>query len=108
MLLSVYIYHFVKTYYQLSGVLKNDFVYGELGRMTLSTTRHFRIIKYWLKVISSRENRLIHLAYKMMLDDLNDHPNKTNWASFAKTLLDNLGVSDAWLNQGVGDVNVFL
>jgi hypothetical protein len=44
----------------------------------------------------------------MMLDDLIDHPNKTNWTYLVKTLLDNLGFSDVWLNQGVGDVNVFL
>jgi hypothetical protein len=43
----------------------------------------------------------------MMLDDLIDHPNKTNWAFLVKTLLDNLGFSDAWISQGVGDVNVF-
>jgi hypothetical protein len=44
----------------------------------------------------------------MMLNDLVEHPCKTNWAALVKSLLDDLGFYDAWLNQGVGDVNAFL
>jgi hypothetical protein len=99
---------FCKKLLSVKRCTQNDFVYGELGRLTLRTTRLFRIIKYWLKVISSTDNRFINIAYNMMLKDLAVRPSKTNWAALVKSVLDNLGFSDAWLNQGVGDVNVFL
>lgn len=44
----------------------------------------------------------------MMLNDLELHPNKSNWASSVKYLLESLGFNDVWYSQGVGNVNLFL
>ena len=44
----------------------------------------------------------------MMLSDLGELPNKTNWASLVRSLLMNLGFYEVWLLQGVGNVNIFL
>ena len=87
---------------------QNSFIYGELGRETFQTKRHFRIIKYWLKLLNAREHKYINIVYKMMLNDMLIYPEKKNWASLVKKLLSSLGFYEAWLNQGVGDQNLFL
>ena len=47
-------------------------------------------------------------AYQLMLhyDEINQ--NTTNWASKLNELLSTLGFYEVWLNQGVGNKNVFL
>ncbi len=96
---------------RLLGVKKstqNDFIYGELGRTPLLIRRYIIIIKYWFKILLSSENKYIKQIYRVMLNDMVDLPNKQNWASQVKTLLSNLGFYNVWLNQGVGDVDVFI
>ena len=87
---------------------QNDFVYGELGRRNLIVQRHFKIIKYWLKVVQLNENKLVKCIYNMMLQDLELFPNKTNWALLVRDLLASLGFFEVWLEQSVGDINFFL
>ena len=43
----------------------------------------------------------------MMLNDLEAYPNKQNWASSVRCLLQTLGFNDVWHFQGVGNVNAF-
>jgi hypothetical protein len=86
---------------------QNDFIYGELGRTPLIVTRHFRIIKYWLKVIKSSDMKYMSHVYNMMLEDMLMSNNK-NWAMLVKLLLQNLGFAEVWINQGVGNEQLFL
>ena len=60
-------------YKKLLGVkqsTKNDFIYGELGRIDYQSCRFLAIIKYQFKVICSEENKYIKQIYNMMLNDL--------------------------------------
>ena len=43
-----------------------------------------------------------------LLNDLNDFPNKTNWASQVRDTLFNLGFNEVWYNQSVGNEAIFL
>lgn len=87
---------------------QNDFVYGELGRVSFQNKRYVSIIKYWLKITLCNENKFVRKIYNMMLLDIENLENKENWALLVKRLLDSLGFSDVWLAQGVGDLNIFL
>ena len=44
----------------------------------------------------------------MMLNDIELHPNKHNWASNVKHLLSRLGFLEVWNAQGIGNINNFL
>lgn len=99
---------FLKKVLNVKISTQNDFVYGEVGRKNLIVNRHFKIIKYWLKVISSNDNKYIKYIYKMMLSDIELFPSKTNWAKLVKNLLASLGFNEAWLQQGVGSTDQFL
>lgn len=99
---------FLKKILNVKISTQNDFVYGEVGRKCLIVNRQFKIIKYWLKVLHSNDNKYIKHIYKMMLSDIVSFPGKTNWAKLVQGLLASLGFNDAWLNQGIGDKELFL
>ena len=42
-----------------------------------------------------------------MLTDIDINDRKTNWALLVKKLLSNLGFYEVWLQQNVGDVDIF-
>ena len=44
----------------------------------------------------------------MMLNDLQNYPAKSSWVKSVKSLLDNLGFGHLWIEQGVGNINMFL
>ena len=95
---------------KILGVKKctqNDFVYGELGRTALSVGRCYIIIKYWIKILMCDDCKYIKYIYKMMLLDLAERPNKINWAWLVKEMLAKMGFYDVWLNQGVGNIQLF-
>ena len=87
---------------------QNDFIYGELGRMPLQNIRFYIIIKYWLKILHTDENKFIKKVYTLLCQDTLDNRNIINWCSSLRNLLCNLGFYDAWLFQGVGNVDIFL
>ena len=96
---------------KLLGVKKNtqnDFVYGEFGRTDFRMRRYLLIIKYFFKILYSREIKYIKLIYKLMLNDIDTHPTVINWASLVRDILLPLGFYEVWLQQGVGDYLKFL
>ena len=66
------------------------------------------IIKYWFKILLAPDNKYIKLVFNLMLQDLEVLPNKVNWASLLHHLLMSLGFNEVWINQGVGNMNMFL
>ena len=100
--------HFCKQVLGVKFSTQNDFIYGELGRVSYYTRRLFCIIKYWFKIINADNRRYIKHVYKLMLEDLDQNPNIKNWASFVKNTLSNSGFYHVWLTQGVGDIKIFL
>ena len=96
---------------KLLGVKKqtqNNFIYGELGRTSLKTMRAISVIKYWLKIAQSNETKYIKIVYNVMCTDIEIKPNAMSWAKSVMYLLQSLGFNEVWINQGVGDVDIFL
>ena len=44
----------------------------------------------------------------MMLNDIDELPNKINWASLVRHLLMSLGFYEVWLNLVVGTIDIFI
>ena len=87
---------------------QNDFIYGELGRTSLTVESHLRIIKFWTKVCMSHDNKYVKHVYNLLKEDSQLYPNRVNWASLVRDLLNNLGRHYAWTEQGVGNINAFM
>lgn len=66
------------------------------------------LVKYWVKFIELDSNKYVRNIYDMMLNDIEQHPDKSSWAKHVKEILERLGLSDAWIFQTLGNTNVFL
>ena len=87
---------------------QNNFIYGELGRVSFEVKRHYNIIRYWLKVIKSSDIKYIKFIYNLMLEDIENNPEKINWAVLVRNLLGSLGFNEVWIQQSVGDEKLFM
>ena len=96
-------------YKRILGVKKstqNDFIYGLLGKVPMLIHRHFRIIKYWIKIISGQKSLYVNTLYMSSLANV-DKKNSNNWAYNVKQLLCSTGFGDVWRDQGVVDPEGF-
>ena len=99
--------HFCKRILGVKRTTQNDFIYGILGRVPMSTIRQIRIIKYWLRIVSGKKSQIINIVYNATLSRLNN-VNVVNWASNVRDLLCTTGYGDIWVNQGATDPDGFL
>ena len=70
---------FCKRLLGVKKCIQNNFIYGELGKMPFQKHRYLIIIKYWLKLVNSEDNKMIKHIYKQMLSDIEYNDRKTNW-----------------------------
>ena len=83
-------------------------VYSELGRYPLIVERKFRIIKYWLKIVTNGTSQLVLDSYKSMYSQVDENNNIINWAVCGRDLLLGLGFWEVWYQQGVANKSLFL
>lgn len=79
---------------------------GELGRQPLKNKIQISMIKYWLKVVHCHPSRYINSIYKTLYID--DQNGKINWVTHIKKYWLSLGLGDAWYDQSVGNVDLFI
>ena len=65
---------------------QNNFIYCDLGRVSFEVKSHYSIIRQWLKVIKSSDIKYIKIIYNLMLEDIENNPEKINWAVLVKNL----------------------
>jgi len=66
---------------------QNDFVYGELGGMSLQNTQYYALVKFWMRILQSDNKKYIKNVYNMLYQDILDQPNTKNWCSLLRGLL---------------------
>jgi hypothetical protein len=84
----------------------NDLVYYELDRYPILITFAVSCVRYWLKLLHMKENRLPRKSY-LMLCNL-DAKGKCNWVTKVRECLFVNGFGLVWMNQGVGSINAFI
>ena len=97
---------FCKFVLNLSVQSPNCFVRGELGRYSMVPHKYFRAIKYWLRIIHLPNSRLPKQCYK--LQKRWTETDTKCWALDIRDLLFKTEFGEVWLNQGIGQVDVFL
>ena len=86
----------------------NDLVYYELNRYPITIAFSVNCIRYWLRLLQMHNGRLPKKAYLMMYDCDTKGITAYNWVSKVRIFLFQYGFGVVWLNQGVGDVQMFL
>ena len=82
---------------------QNISIYGELGRVPVRNYRLIAANRYWFKILECDGIICIILVYNMMIEDLQCSAEKPSWAKSVELLLESLGFSHVWIEQGVGD-----
>ncbi len=98
--------YFCKILLGLPKQTSNNAVMGDCGRFLLAEKYHKRCLKYWFKILEMPNSRYVKSCYKM-IKNLDDR-GKTTWASSVKELLFKYGFGIVWMEQGVGNVDLFL
>jgi len=70
--------------------------------------RKLRMIKYWIKLLRSRDNSLLKLIYMKQKEDLESNINYygLNWAGKIKQILDKMGMAELWLSQNTTNISI--
>lgn len=76
----------------------NAVIYCELGRMPLQCIRKIRILRYWMKLLSSR-NCILNSCYVNMYNETLGKNKCKNWAAEIKNMLTSIGLMNLWENQ---------
>ena len=81
-------------------------LYGEFGRVPLSIIRKIHMFRYWIKILKSNNNSVIKRIYLMLRRDADNNISyyNQNWAYQIKSMLQNLGLGNLWVNQKHCDV----
>ena len=76
-------------------------LYGELGRVPLSLICKVNILRYWLKLLRSDDQCLSKQVYNYLKHDVNNNItfHGKHWVKQIKTILNELGLSNLWMNQ---------
>ena len=98
--------HLCKHILVVRSQTQHHFVYGELGRTRLKSRRAVNVIRYWLKSVQLDNTKFVNKMYSLMYRNIDNNPTHMSWASNVKTRLQSIGLYVAWINQGVGNVNV--
>ena len=81
---------FVKKVLGVGTNCSNQAVLGELGMLPLKVVYMLKCVKYWLKILCLRD------------------VGRVTWASKIKQVLFTLGFGEVWMEQGVGNIELFL
>ena len=99
---------FCKSIFKVKRSTMNEIMYGEQGRIPLIVQIYIRIVKYWLNFLNIKQTRLTKVLYNVQFNALTNNYTKVNWLSKVRNLLCSYCFGEAWYNQAVGDVNLFL
>ncbi len=85
--------------------ITNLAVYGDLGRAPLSIRHKVALIKYWLRISTSREiSPLLRETYELVSSDPSN-----NWLKEIRGVLNGTGFSGMWFNpSGVGQTEFII
>ena len=78
-----------------------DGLYGELGRYPMKICLKIIMIKYWFKLLKLNNDCILKKTYIMLKEDADNNItyNGKNWAYQIKIILNEIGMSNIWIQQ---------
>lgn len=80
-------------------------LYGELGRFPISLTIKKRTISFWSKLLLGKISKLSSRLYSILYDDFSANSFDFPWIHNVKSILDEVGMSNIWINQNPQNSN---
>ena len=79
----------------------NCMVYGELGSYSVSLTIKIRLISFWLKLISTPDDRISKQMYNLIYRMHQNNTHQSAWLNCIRQILEQNGFGYVWLDQGL-------
>ena len=79
----------------------SNMVYLELGETPLHIDIKCKMILYWARLITSKENKLSKMIYSLIYKLYEKDLFHSTWISSMKNILDSAGFSGIWTNQSL-------
>ena len=76
-------------------------VYGELGSYPVSLTIKIRLISFWLKLISTPDDRISKQMYNLIYRMHQNNTHQSAWLNCIRQILEQNGFGYVWLDQGL-------
>ena len=76
-------------------------LYGELGCYPLKLFIHVIMICFWHRLVTSDTNKVSTYVYKRLLTVFKKDKLSSNWLKLIENILNNAGLSDVFISQGV-------
>ena len=96
---------FCKYLLKLNKSTPSYMIYGELGRMPLQTKIQNRVIGFWARILTGKNEKIVFKLYSLQLALFNKQNEfQSNWLTDVKHTLDTCGMSNIW-NEQSKDMN---
>ena len=92
---------FCKYLLGLKSSTPNCMVYGELGSYPVSLTIKIRLISFWLKLISTPDDRISKQIYNLIYRMHQNNTHQSAWLNCIRQILEQNGFGYVWLDQGL-------
>ena len=99
---------FLKRTLNVKMSTNTSMIYAETGRYPLTIDIKVSMIKQWIKIIHSSEDRLIWQVYNSMKESPTTVNKRNNWAMQIKDMLCTSGFRFIWEQQAVSNKERFL
>ena len=89
----------LKSYKQILQVRNSTpsyIVYGELGKLPIKCAIKIRMINFWSKTTMGKVEKI---SYQLLNITLNDRSCDYKWVPYIRSILDETGNTNIWLNQ---------
>ena len=71
-------------------------LYGELGRYPIEIVIKTRLIGFWVRIITGKQDKFVNLMYQKLIQT---GAHKFKWTKQVQYILQEVGRNDLWLNQ---------
>jgi len=84
-------------------------LYSELGRFPLYIERYIRIVKYFLKIHTvKQENCIVNTVLNEQSNNINANNYRSNWASKVRLILQSSGLHEIWMYPNSVKIETFI
>ena len=92
---------FLRSVLKMKNSTPLNMIYGEFGRFPLEIQAKTRMIKFWSKILNSKNSKISHKIYKILLFLHNNHIYSCKWILHIEKILQDVGLNYIWLNNNV-------
>ncbi|XP_060563724.1 uncharacterized protein LOC132723080 [Ruditapes philippinarum] len=106
-IIDIFQLKFYKLILNLKQSTPNCMLYGDLGILPLSNHIKSRVLCFWNKILSSKQESISHILYDMSHSLYCRNVLKLPWMNSVCKLLDSLGLSNFWINNVATSLPLF-